>query len=293
MNRGVFYGAAAYSIWGLFPIYWKLFHGIPALEILAHRITWSFVALALIVACAPGRARVRALLSTPRRLVVLYGIAALLIGVNWFLYVWAVNAGFVVETSLGYFMTPLVNVVLGVMVFRERLTTPQWVAVALAAAGVLYLTWAYRAAPWIALGLAGSFGSYGLVKKKGTLPALEGLTLETAVLVLPAAVWLGSLQVHGDGVFLHSGLLTPMLLAGSGLITIVPLLLFASSVRLVPLSIVGILQYIAPSIQLVLGVLLYKEPFTHTQLIGFACVWAALVVFAVDGVRRRRAPVAA
>src|SRR5688572_12201921 len=220
MNRGVLYGAAAYSIWGLFPIYWKLFHGIPALEILAHRITWSFVALALIVAWAPGRARVRALLSTPRPLVILYGIAALLIGLNWFLYVWAVNAGFVVETSLGYFMTPLVNVLLGVMVFRERLTMPQWAAVALAAAGVLYLTWAYRTAPWIALGLAASFGSYGLVKKKGTLPALEGLTLETAVLVLPAAAWLVSLQAEGQAVFLRGRLLTSLLLAGTVLTTI-------------------------------------------------------------------------
>ena len=251
------------------------------------------MALAFIVAWTSGRARGRALLSTSRRLVLLYGLAAVLIGMNWFLYVWAVNAGFVVETSLGYFMTPLVNVVLGVMVFRERLTSSQWAAVALAAAGVLYLTWAYRAAPWIALGLAGSFGSYGLVKKKGTLPAVEGLTLETAVLVLPAAAWLVSVHADGDGAFLRGGLVIPMLLAGSGVITIVPLLLFASSVRLVPLSIVGILQYIAPSIQLVLGILLYREPFTRTQLIGFGCVWAALVVFAVEGLRRRQGPLSA
>src|SRR5688572_9103290 len=198
MNRGVLYGAAAYSIWGLFPIYWKLFHGIPALEILAHRITWSFVALALIVAWAPGRARVRALLSTPRPLVILYGIAALLIGVNWFLYVWAVNAGYVVETSLGYFITPLVNVLLGVVVFRERLRALQWVAVGLAAAGVLYLTSAYGSLPWIALGLAFSFGGYGLAKKKAPLGSLDGLALETAMLVVPAALYLGRLQYSGE-----------------------------------------------------------------------------------------------
>lgn len=288
MNRGVLHGAAAYGIWGLFPIYWKLFAGIPALEVLAHRITWSFVALALVLA-GVQRQRVRALLATSRRTVGLYALAALLIGVNWFLYVWAVNAGFVVETSLGYFMTPLVNVLLGVLVFRERLSRLQWTAVALAATGVLYLTWAYGSAPWIALGLAATFGSYGLVKKKGTLPAFDGLTLETALLVVPASAYLLWLKAGDGGAFLRSGAVIPLLLAGGGLITVVPLLLFASAVRLVPLSIVGILQYIAPTIQLLLGVLLFQEPFTQTQAVGFSFVWTALVIFTLDGVRGRRA----
>ena len=281
MRRGVWQGLLAYTIWGLFPIYWKLFHGIPALEVLAHRILWSFVALALILLVARP-ASLRALLRQPGRRVALYAVAAVLIGVNWFLYVWGVNAGFVVETSLGYFMTPLVNVSLGVVVFRERLSTTQWLAVALAAAGVVYLTIAYGAAPWIALGLAVTFGSYGLAKKKAPLPALDGLTLETALLVVPAFAYLAVLQGTAHGSFLRVPTLTEVFLVASGLITIVPLVLFASAVRRVPLSIIGLLQYVSPTIQLILGVLLFKEPFTRVQLTGFAFVWAALALFAVE-----------
>ena len=286
VNRGIWYGIAAYSIWGLFPIYWKLFQHVPALEILAHRIAWSFVTLLLLVAGAQGSA-LRRVRDVPLRVIGLYTAAAVLIGVNWFLYVWAVNAGYVVETSLGYFITPLVNVLLGVVVFRERLRALQWVAVGLAAAGVLYLTSAYGSLPWIALGLAFSFGGYGLAKKKAPLGSLDGLALETAMLVVPAALYLGRLQYSGEGAFLRTGAWTDLLLAGSGTITIIPLLLFASSVRRVPLSIVGILQYIAPTMQLVLGVLLFHEPFTRVQAVGFAFVWMAVVVFAIDGLRAR------
>jgi chloramphenicol-sensitive protein RarD len=286
MRRGVWQGLLAYTIWGLFPIYWKLFHGIPALEVLAHRILWSFIALAVILAVV-WPTRLRALREQPRRLVALYATAAVLIGVNWFLYIWGVNAGFVVETSLGYFVTPLVNVLLGVAVFRERLSTRQWLAVALAAAGVVYLTSVYGVVPWIALGLAASFGSYGLAKKKAPLPALDGLTLETAVLVLPAVAYLGVLQGAGQGSFLRVATHTELLLVAGGLITIAPLVLFASAVRRVPLSIMGLLQYVSPTIQLVLGVLLFKEPFTRVQLTGFGFVWAGLVLFAADGFRNR------
>lgn len=292
-SRGIWQGAAAYSIWGLFPIYWKLFAGIPALEVLAHRIAWSFVALVVIVTSISPQ-RVRVLARTPPSLVALYAIAALLIGVNWFLYVWAVNAGFVVESSLGYFMTPLVNVVLGVLVFRERLSPLQWLAVALATAGVGYLTLQYGTVPWVAIGLAVTFGSYGLAKKKAPLPALDGLTLEAALLVVPAAFYLAFVHLSGDGSFWRVAGPTRMFLAGGGLITVAPLLLFASSVRKVPLSIVGILQYISPTLQLALGVFTFHEPFTRVRLIGFGCVWVALVVFAVEGVKRgmRKAPAA-
>jgi chloramphenicol-sensitive protein RarD len=286
VNRGIWYGIAAYSLWGLFPIYWKLFRHVPALEILAHRIAWSFVALVLLVAGAQGSA-LRRVRDVPLLVIGLYTAAAVLIGVNWFLYVWAVNAGFVVETSLGYFITPLVNVLLGVVVFRERLRMLQWVAVGLAAAGVLYLTSAHGSLPWIALGLAFSFGGYGLAKKKAPLGSLDGLALETAMLVVPAALYLGRLQYSGEGAFLRTDVWTDLLLAASGTITIIPLLLFASSVRRVPLSIVGILQYIAPTMQLVLGVLLFHEPFTRVQAVGFTFVWMAVVVFAVDGLRAR------
>jgi chloramphenicol-sensitive protein RarD len=287
MNRGIWYGVAAYGIWGLFPIYWKLFRHVPALEILAHRMAWSFVTLVFLVSSARGSA-LRRDWAVPWPVIGLYAVAAVLIGVNWFLYVWAVNAGYVVETSLGYFITPLVNVLLGVMVFRERLRPLQWLAVGMAAAGVLYLTLAYGSLPWIALGLALSFGGYGLAKKKAPLGSLDGLTLETAVLVAPAVAYLGRLQYAGEGAFLRTGTGTDLLLAASGTITIVPLLLFASSVRRVPLSIVGILQYIAPTIQLFLGVLLFHEPFTRVQGVGFAFVWLAVAVFAIDGLRASR-----
>jgi chloramphenicol-sensitive protein RarD len=287
VNRGIWYGAAAYTIWGTFPVYWRLFRHVPAMEVLGHRIVWSFIALALIVAAARSRGAARMPLSA--RIVGLYGIAAVLIGVNWFLYVWAVNAGFIVETSLGYFITPLVNVLLGVAVFRERLRPLQWLALALAAGGVLHLTRVYGALPWIAVGLATSFGAYGLVKKKAPLGSLQGLTLETAILFVPALLFLVILQRNGAGAFLRTGTTTDVLLMGGGIVTIGPLLLFASAVQRIPLSLMGILQYISPTIQFLLGVFVFREPFSAAQLVGFALVWAALVVFGADGLRARRA----
>jgi chloramphenicol-sensitive protein RarD len=289
LRRGIWQGLAAYSIWGTFPIYWKLFHGIPALEVLAHRVTWSFVAVTLMLVAA-GRFRLLVAAARAPRQAATYGLAAVLIGINWFLYVWGVNAGFVVETSLGYFITPLINVLLGVLVFRERLSAPQWTAVAMAAAGVLYLTLTYGRVPWLALGLAVTFGSYGLTKKKATLGAFDGLALETALLVGPAVAYLTFLALVDRSSFVRVGVVTDVLLIGGGLITIAPLLLFASAVRAVPLSIVGLLQYISPTIQLVIGVLLFHEPFTRVQVTGFACVWAALALFAFDSVRASRSP---
>jgi chloramphenicol-sensitive protein RarD len=286
-QSGLWYGLTAYGLWGLFPIYWKLVAAVPAPQLLAHRIAWSFVALAAILA-AMRRGGLRAIGSVSGKVVALYTLAALLIAVNWFLYIWAVNAGFVVETSLGYFITPLVNVTLGVMAFRERLRRAQWIAVGVATAGVLYLGRAYGSLPWIAIGLALSFGGYGLVKKKAPLPSLDGLTLETAILFLPAVAWLVLLHMSGTGVFARGDLWTDALLATSGVITIVPLLLFASAVRRVTLSTIGILQYIAPTIQLFLGVLVYGEPFSRTRQIGFTFVWVALILFAADGIRARR-----
>jgi len=285
---GVWYGVAAYSLWGLLTLYWRLFPHVPAIQILAHRFVWSFVLLAAIIA-ASWQQRRAAVQATNARVIVLYAIAAVLIGANWFLYVYSVNHGFIVESSLGYFMTPLVNVLMGVVVFRERLRAMQWLAVAFAFSGVLWLTLAYGTLPWIGLALAASFGSYGLVKKKGTLPSLEGLTLETAVLVLPAVIYLLVLHRSGDGAFLHAGVGTDFLLVAGGLVTVVPLLLFATAVRRVPLSVIGILQYIAPTIQFLLGVYVFHEPFTRTQLTGFGLVWLGLVVFTLDSVRPRPA----
>jgi chloramphenicol-sensitive protein RarD len=281
---GFWRGVAAYSIWGLFPLYWKLVEHVSAVQIISHRIVWSFVTLAIVVA---ARFRREIASQLDRRTLAIYAIAAILISVNWFLYVYAVNTGFILETSLGYFITPLVNVLLGVIVLRERLRPLQWCAVALAAAGVLHLTFGYGSLPWIAIGLALSFGSYGLVKKKAPLDSLAGLTLETGIVVVPAAAYLFAVQANGHGAFLHSSVRTDLLLVGGGPVTVVPLVLFASAVRRVTLTTVGLLQYIAPTIQFFLGVFLYGEPFAGTRLIGFVIVWTACVLFSVDGLRAR------
>ncbi|HEU4692420.1 MAG TPA: EamA family transporter RarD [Vicinamibacterales bacterium] len=284
---GVWYGIAAYSIWGLLTLYWRLFPHVPAVQVLGHRIVWAFVVLAAIIAASWPRRRTTMRLLTPRA-IGLYAVAAALISINWFLFLWAVNNGLVVASSLGYFITPLVNVLLGVIVLRERLRAMQWLAVALAFAGVVRLALAYGGVPWIALALAASFGGYGLVKKTAPLPSLEGLAVETAVLFLPAATYLVLLDRQGTGAFLDNGVLTDVLLVMAGGITIVPLLLFASAVRRVPLSVIGVLQYISPTIQFLLGVLVIREPFTQSQLSGFVLVWMGLLVFGLDGVRTRR-----
>lgn len=289
-GRGVLLGALAYALWGTFPLYWYLIRHVPTLQAMGHRIVWSVIVLAALVAGTGGAAALR---RADRQTLAVYGVAAVLIGFNWTLYVWAVNAGFVVETSLGYFITPLVNVALGVVVLRERLRRMQWAAVALAAAGVVYLTNLYGAPPWIALGLAFSFGTYGLLKKRARLPPLEGLFVETAVLAGPALAALAWAHSRGDGLFLTAGAATDVLLVGTGILTVVPLLLFATAVQLVPLSIIGLLQYIAPSMQFLLGIYFFGEQFSAGQLLGFTLVWLALLLFAADGVltRRRTMPI--
>ena len=295
MNRqdlGLWYGLGAYGIWGLFPIYWTLIEFVPADQIIAHRIVWSFLLLALVRLLPVGT---RERMNLTRGVVGLYAGAAVLIAVNWFLYVWAVTHHFIVETSLGYFITPLVNVLLGVVFLRERLRTIQWVAIGLAAAGVGYLAIVYGDVPWIAIGLAISFGTYGLVKKKAPLGSVAGLTLETGLLFVPALVFLTVADMRGTGAFLHLDPATMALVAAAGPITTLPLVLFAAAVQRIPLSAIGILQFIAPTIQFFLGTLVYKEPFTHQQLIGFAFVWSAVVVFAAEGIltrtQRRLTPV--
>ena len=299
---GFWSGVAAFTIWGLVPLYWKLLKHVPAIQVLGHRIVWSLAVL-IILAVAMRRGS-RATLGGGRathgggratlgaisgRVVGLYAIAATLIAVNWFLYIYAVNAGFIVETSLGYYITPLVNVLFGVVVFHERMRPAQWVAVAVAAVGVVQLTFAYGALPWIAFGLAASFGSYGLAKKKAPLDPVEGLTLETAILAPVAILFLAMLHRSGEGAFLRTGATTDALMIGGGLITTVPLLLFAAAVRTVPLSVIGILQYIGPTLQFLLGVFVYHEPFSRTQLVGFSIVWTALAIYAGDNLRARRA----
>lgn len=280
MTRGLWYGAAAYTIWGTFPLYWRMLRHVPALEVLAHRIIWSSVALGAVVLVARVPAMWRGLTAPVLRQ---YALAAVLIAVNWLTYIYGVGQERVVEVSLGYFITPLVNVLLGTVVLRERLRRLQWLAVALAAVGVGYLTWQYGRIPWIAVGLAVSFGGYGLVKKTATLPALDGLTLETVVLLVPALAYL---LVAAGGALGPGDIGTGALLIGGGLVTIGPLLLFASAVRRVPLTVIGIIQYLSPTISFLLGVLVLDEPFTRTQFVGFGFVWAAIALFTLDGVRR-------
>jgi chloramphenicol-sensitive protein RarD len=287
MTRGTWYAVGAYFTWGLFPIYWKWLQHIPALQLIGHRILWSCAMLFGIVVVRRQWRDFRTVASS-RRALRIYFLAGALIGFNWLIYVWAVNSGFIVETSLGYFINPLISILLGVFVLGERLRFGQWLAIGLAAAGVLYLTFAYGSLPWIALSLACTFGLYGLVKKTAPLGAVHGLALETLFLLAPAVAYLIFLEDGGRGAFLHMGILTDVLLAGCGLVTTVPLLLFAAAAQRIPLSRIGLFQYMAPTLQFLLGVLVYKEPFTSSQFIGFAIVWAALALSALEGVLARR-----
>ena len=292
MRQGLFAAAGAYFIWGLFPLYWKLLVQVPALEIMAHRIAWCALFVALWLSAREGWGWLRTL--SPRLLAMLVG-SATLISVNWWMYIWAVNSGHIVETSLGYFINPLVSVLLGVVVLGERLNPRQWVAVTIAAGGVIWLTVQAGRLPWIALTLAVSFGGYGLIRKLAVVPSVQGLMVESGLLLLPALGLLLWLAAHGQGAFGQTDRATDGLLMLSGLVTALPLVLFAFGARRIPLSTIGILQYLAPSLQLACGVLLFHEPFTRSQALGFACIWAALLVYALDGwwrsSRRTAAPV--
>ena len=290
-NKGFLYAFGAYMIWGLFPIYWKWLKQVDALQLIGHRIAWSFIILLIIVIASRQFTSLRKA-AFNRRVLLIYFVAAIFIGINWLVYVWAVNQDFIVETSLGYFINPLLSVLMGVIFLRERLRTFQWVPVVLAFCGVAYLTITYGRLPWIALILAFSFGSYGLIKKLAPLGSLFGLTIETGILFLPAVILLIRDDVTGTGVFLHASPLTNLLLMGAGLMTTIPLLMFSSATQRIPLTMVGILQYITPTIQFLLGVLVYHEPFDHNQLIGFGIVWLALLLFVAENFWARRGPAA-
>jgi chloramphenicol-sensitive protein RarD len=285
MNKGILYATGAYIVWGLLPLYWKALHDVPALEILAHRMVWCLGVVFLLLAYQRHWSWLPGLLRNPRT-VAIFVLSALLLTLNWFVYIWAVNQGRVVESSLGYFINPLVNVLLGVLFLRERLRMWQGVAIALALCGVLYLTVNYGSLPWIALTLAGSFGLYGLLRKTAPLNSLEGLTLETLLLFLPALAYLLFQETNGVSAFGHAGLLTTLLLAFSGAATALPLLLFAAGARSITMTTLGILQYIAPTLQFLLGVLVYHEPLTLARLAGYCLIWLALAVYTADGLLR-------
>lgn len=288
MNSGTWYALAAYILWGLLPVYWKTLQHVPALQLVSHRILWSCLILCAVLLLSRQWGKFREAVRQPR-VIGIYLIAAALIGVNWYVYVWAVTAGFIVETSLGYFINPLVSVALGVIFLRERLRPGQWLPVGLATIGVFYLTFIYGAFPWIALVLAFAFGFYGLLKKVAPLGSFYGLTLETAMLLPLVLLYLLVVQSTGAGAFLRHGLPTTALIIGSGVATTAPMLLFASAARRIPLSLVGLLQYIAPTLQFLLGVFVYDEPFNLTRLFGFGIIWLALIILGIEGAMALRA----
>lgn len=283
MNKGILYALGAYLIWGFLPLFWKAVQVATPLEILSHRIVWSLLLLVGILG-VQQRWGWLALAVRDRQTLGTFLLSALLLGINWLVYIWAVNVGHIVEASLGYFINPLVNVVFGVIFLQEQMRPGQWLAVGLAALGVLYLSITLGALPWVGLTLGFSFAGYGLLRKTARLNALEGLTFETSFLFVPALFYLLYLGATGQGVFgVVNGKLTVLLLL-SGLFTALPLLLFSAGARRIPFSLVGILQYIAPTIQFLLGVYLYGEPFSPARLVGFGLIWLALALYSAETV---------
>ncbi|MCP3709166.1 EamA family transporter RarD [Paraburkholderia sp. CNPSo 3274] len=284
MNPGILYAFAAFVLWGLFPIYFKTLHQIPALEMLAHRMAWS---LLFVIAVLVVRRHWRWFGPTlrDRRLLGRFVASAVLLSANWGTYIWAVNAGHIVEASLGYFINPLINVLFGYAFLRERLRPLQWAAVALATAGVVWLTWQNGAPPWISLALALTFGGYALLRKTAQLGALEGLALETVLLFPVAIVYLTIVGLAGESHFTHASRGLQLLLAASGPITAIPLLLFGAAARRIPLSMLGLIQYVTPTLQLLTGVLIYGEPFGAVHAVGYGAIWVALGVYSLEGVR--------
>lgn len=280
-NKGVWLGVAAYITWGLFPLYWKLLKVVPATEIVGHRLAWSLVFVLVVLAVRRDWAWLKKAFNW--RTLLIYLISGVLLTMNWLLYVYAVNSGLVVEASLGYFINPLVSVLLGVFFLKERLPLSKWIAIGLAAIGVIYLTVRYGSFPWLAIGLALTFGSYGLIKKLSPFDALHGLAMETMLVFPPILIYLLVLQVQGHAAFLHGEPSISFLLVFAGVVTSIPLLMFASAARSIPLSTVGLLQYITPTAQFLLAVFLYAESFNHDQLIGFIIIWIALAVFSFSG----------
>jgi chloramphenicol-sensitive protein RarD len=297
-RRGLWIAIGAFLLWGAMPLYWHVLKTVPALQILLHRIVWSTLLVGAFLFWRNGRDWLRAALARPR-VAALLAASGVLIGANWGLYIWAVNNGHVVESSLGYFINPLLNVLLGVLLLRERLTRPQWVSVGVAAIGVLWLTVRFGQLPWIALALAGTFAAYGLIRKIAAVDAMAGLAIEGGYLLLPALAVLGWSELHGQSGFLalHGtgyGAVFDAMLVASGVLTALPLIGFAYAVRRVPLSAIGLLQYISPTLQFLIGVLAFHEPFDRDRAIGFAFIWLALAMFASHGVwRARRAALAA
>ncbi|KUG03518.1 rard protein [hydrocarbon metagenome] len=282
--QGIIFAGGAYILWGILPVYWKLLQTVPALEVLAHRIVWSVIFLWVLLAITrKGSAfftEIKGLARCPRTILGIL-VTGLILNLNWGTYIWAVNHDHIIQTSLGYYINPLVSVLLGIIFLHERLSLWQMLAFLLAAAGVLSLTIQYGAFPWIAVILALSFGLYGLFKKLTNLGSITGLTLETMLTSIFAISYLIYINIAGTGAFHLSFSAAPLLLCGAGIVTAIPLLLFGAGARRLPLFLIGFLQYISPTMTLLLGVFVYHEPFTRGHLISFTVIWIGLIVFSL------------
>ena len=288
MRTGIINATLAFLCWGLFPLYFRALHAVPPSQILAHRVLWSLLFLVIVLSVRRQWKWLPAALRQ-RRVVGSFVASAFLLSVNWLVYIWAVNNGHVIEASLGYFINPLVNIMFGYLLLKERLRAGQWAAIALAALGVAWLTWQAGTVPWIALTLAATFGAYGLMRKTAALGALEGLSFETMVLFAPALGYVIWLSLHGQNSFINSAAdSTRWLLVAAGPITAIPLLMFAAGARTIPLSVLGLLQYISPTIQFLLGVWLFHEAFSAERMAGFVLIWSALALYAAEGLWRNR-----
>ena len=284
---GLIFGGLSFLIWGISPLYWKALAHVPAIEIVLHRIVWSFVLLVPLILIRRKWAEFTATFKSGQGMLILL-VSTLLVSCNWLLYIWAVNAGHLLQASLGYYINPLVNVFLGMVFLKEKLRRPQVLAVLLAALGVLYLTIFFGQFPWIALTLAFTFGLYGLIHKTMSMGSLVGLTIETLIAGIPALVCLLYLDHQGLGIFLKRGIGTDLMLMASSIVTAVPLLFFSFGTRRLKLSTVGILQYMAPSCMFLMAVFLFDEPFYKAQVISFLMIWTALAIYSTDSVRYYR-----
>jgi len=289
MRRGVVYAVIAYLAWGLLPLYWNVFATMGSLEILAHRIIWSFVFVGLLLLVARRWRQMREAMAGAKGKIVMI-LCSLLICANWLIYIWAVNHGKVMETSLGYYMNPLLSVLFGVVFLKERLKLGQWVALGLAAAGVLYITFQYGEFPWVAISLALSFALYGLTKKQLQVDSLSGVAWETLLVVPISLLYLSYLQSNGTATAWAMDSWQIVLLMLAGVVTALPLLWFAAATKYLPLSTIGFIQYLSPTISLLSAVFLFGEAFTTTHLISFSLIWAALVVYTISSLRKKTQP---
>ncbi len=274
---------SAYTLWGILPLYWKALHTIPSWEIISHRILWSLL-LTFLLLLRQGRLRRLRTVWKNRRTRLTTLITAILLGSNWLVYIWAVNSGHVVESSLGYFINPLMAVLLGVLFLKEKLRPGQWLAMGVALAGVLYLTFSYGSFPWIGLTLASTVALYSLLRKTASLAAVEGLFCEMAWLSIPAGAVLIYLTTQSASGFITQGPTVSLLLAGTGVVTSVPLLLFIFGVKRLSLTVVGLMQYLAPTLQFLIGIFIFREPFPPAKMVGFSIIWMALLLYSIEGI---------